>query len=144
VEWNHDFEAAGSDLEEVKPFDSRADGSAADLLDDADAMVGVNDLVAYVENVVASHGRSIPPDTLISLAAGEGEGKSAFRTVPNPESGAWYSTNSQDRDVLRPLHHGDESIFSGRANNAIRINGLRVPGSQIAGTSISEEIFAAA
>jgi hypothetical protein len=50
VKRHHDFEAAGFNFQKVELFDRRTEGPAADLLDDADAMVGVNDFVTDVEN----------------------------------------------------------------------------------------------
>src|SRR5207253_3554391 len=49
LERNHDFQAAGFDLEEVKALDAGAYGSTADLLNYSDAMVGIDDLITDLE-----------------------------------------------------------------------------------------------
>ena len=46
---HHYFETAGFYVEKIKLFDRRPDGPAADLFNDADAMVGIDNLVANVE-----------------------------------------------------------------------------------------------
>src|SRR5207248_7578212 len=53
VKRDHHLETAGLNLQQVELLDARADGPAADLLDDSYAMVGVNDFIAYVEIAVA-------------------------------------------------------------------------------------------
>jgi hypothetical protein len=50
VERDHHFQAAGLDAQEVKAFDRGSHGAAADLLDNADTMIGVNNLVTYFES----------------------------------------------------------------------------------------------
>jgi hypothetical protein len=60
MEGNHHLQATGSNLKEIEPFDGGAGRPAADLFDDADPMVRVNDLVADVENVVVIHGGPSP------------------------------------------------------------------------------------
>jgi hypothetical protein len=49
VERHHDFEAAGLDLEQVEVFHTFANSPAADLFNNANAVIGIDDLVAYVE-----------------------------------------------------------------------------------------------
>jgi hypothetical protein len=49
LERHHDFEAAGFDVEEVELFNSCAEGAAADLLYNPDAMIGVNHFIANSE-----------------------------------------------------------------------------------------------
>jgi hypothetical protein len=46
VEWDFHLKAAGFDFEEVKFLDVKADCPAADLLDYAYAVVGINNFVA--------------------------------------------------------------------------------------------------
>ena len=46
---HHHFQAAGLNLQQVELLDRLADGPAADLFDNSDPVIGVNDLVAYVE-----------------------------------------------------------------------------------------------
>jgi hypothetical protein len=50
VKGHHHLEAAGLNLQKVELLDSLTKRAAADLLNNTDAVVGVNDLVAYVEN----------------------------------------------------------------------------------------------
>src|SRR5215472_11729198 len=45
----HHLEATGLDVQEVEPFDRRAHRPAADLFNDSNTMVGINDLIANVE-----------------------------------------------------------------------------------------------
>ena len=52
MERNHDFQAAGFDLQEVELFHSLADRPAADLFDNSNAMIGIDDFIAYVEIAV--------------------------------------------------------------------------------------------
>ena len=53
---DHHLKAAGFDLEEVELFDVFADGAAADLLDHAYPMVGIDNFVSDVEtSVTADH-----------------------------------------------------------------------------------------
>ena len=49
VEWNHDLKTAGGYFQKVELLDRGTDRPAADLFDDADAVVRINDLVADVE-----------------------------------------------------------------------------------------------
>ena len=49
IEWNHDLEATGFDLQEVKLLDVWADRPAADLFNYAYPVVGINDFVANAE-----------------------------------------------------------------------------------------------
>ena len=51
---NHDLQAAGLNLKQVELLDAGADGTAADLLDDSYAVVGVNDFIAYVKTSVGA------------------------------------------------------------------------------------------
>ena len=60
MERNHHLEAASFNLEQVELFHTRADGPAADLLDDSYAVVGVNDFIAYVETSVAADHEGTP------------------------------------------------------------------------------------
>jgi hypothetical protein len=53
VTGNHDFQAAGFDMKKVELFHRRADGTAADLLDNSYAVIGIDDLVANMEIQVA-------------------------------------------------------------------------------------------
>ena len=53
VERHHHFEAAGLDLEQVEVFHTLADGAATDLLNNSNSMIGVDDLVAYMEIAIA-------------------------------------------------------------------------------------------
>src|ERR1700733_34182 len=46
---HHYLQAAGLNVEKIKLLDGRADGSTADLFNDADTMVGIDNLVADVE-----------------------------------------------------------------------------------------------
>ena len=50
VERHHNLEAAGLNLQKVELLDRLTKSAAADLLDNADAVIGVNDLVTYVED----------------------------------------------------------------------------------------------
>jgi hypothetical protein len=50
VERDHHFEAAGLDAKEVKTFDRGSHGAATDLLDNAHAMVRVDNLVTYLKS----------------------------------------------------------------------------------------------
>ena len=49
VAGHHHLKAAGFDVEQIELFHRGADGAAADLLDNADPVVGIDDLVANVE-----------------------------------------------------------------------------------------------
>src|ERR1043166_922890 len=51
---DHHFQAAGLDVQQVKLFYRRTYGPAADLFNDSDAMVGVNDFIANVEIQIRS------------------------------------------------------------------------------------------
>ena len=46
---HHHPEAAGFDIQKVEPLDRCTNHPTADLLDDSDAMIGINDLIADVE-----------------------------------------------------------------------------------------------
>ena len=46
---HHHSEAAGFNVQEVEPLDRRTHGPAADLFDDTDTMVGIDDFITYVE-----------------------------------------------------------------------------------------------
>src|SRR5208337_3107605 len=65
-ERHHHFQAAGCDLQQVELFDRGSHGPAADLFNNADAVVGVYDLLTNLENAVAAHGGPSPEgrDTL--------------------------------------------------------------------------------
>ncbi len=52
---DHDLQTTGLNLEEVEPLDRFTNGPAADLLDNPNAMVRVNDFVTYVESEVTMH-----------------------------------------------------------------------------------------
>ena len=53
VERNRNFEVAGFYVQEVIALDLRAQGAGADLLDDPNAVVGINNAVAYLKMAVA-------------------------------------------------------------------------------------------
>ena len=55
MERNHDFQAVGLDFQEVELFHSLANSPAADLFDNSNAMIGIDDLIADVEIVAADH-----------------------------------------------------------------------------------------
>ena len=63
VEWNGDFEVAGLDIKEIVLFDLLAEGPGADLLDNAYAVVGIDNAVPNVEITVtvAAHTWNRPP-----------------------------------------------------------------------------------
>jgi hypothetical protein len=52
---HHHFEAAGFDVEEIELFNGCAEGAAADLLYNPDAMIGVNNFVANSETGFTIH-----------------------------------------------------------------------------------------
>jgi hypothetical protein len=52
VEGHHDFQAAGLDLQQVESFYGFTESAAADLFNDSDTMIGVDNLVADVEITV--------------------------------------------------------------------------------------------
>jgi len=60
MERNHDFEAAGFDIEEAKLFDLRSNGAAADLFDYAYPMIRVDDFVTDAKRKVIHDGRAAP------------------------------------------------------------------------------------
>jgi hypothetical protein len=55
MKWDHHFQAAGFYFQQIELFHSRADCTAADLFNNSNAMIGINDLVAYVEISVGNH-----------------------------------------------------------------------------------------
>src|SRR6516162_9101488 len=55
VERNPDLQAAGFDAHQVEFFYGGTDRQAADLLDDADTVVGIDNFVADVETVATNH-----------------------------------------------------------------------------------------
>src|SRR5262249_26492981 len=55
IEWNLYFKAAGFDLEEVELLYVEAYGTAADLLYDPYAVIGVNNLVSDLEAQMTIH-----------------------------------------------------------------------------------------
>src|SRR5271166_1588030 len=60
VEWHHDLQAAGFDLEQVELLDLGADCPAADLFDDTYPMVRVDDFVSDTKGKVVHEGRAAP------------------------------------------------------------------------------------
>jgi hypothetical protein len=55
MERHHNFEAAGLDLKEVVLLDGGTYGTTADLFNNSNAMIGIDDLVTYVEIAIAHH-----------------------------------------------------------------------------------------
>jgi hypothetical protein len=54
--WNHDFKAAGFDMKKIEPLDRGADRAAADLFNNSNPVIGIDDLIADVEvQVRATH-----------------------------------------------------------------------------------------
>src|SRR5437868_14015897 len=49
VERHHDFQAAGFDFQEVKPFHAGANRAAANLLDNSYTVAGIDDFVTDIE-----------------------------------------------------------------------------------------------
>jgi hypothetical protein len=55
MEGHHYFQAAGFNLKQVELFHSSPNCPAADLFNNSYSMIGVDNLVAYVEITVAQH-----------------------------------------------------------------------------------------
>jgi hypothetical protein len=60
MERDHNFQAAGFNLEEIELFHSFADGTATDLFDNSNAMIGIDDFIAYVEIAVDADHEGTP------------------------------------------------------------------------------------
>ena len=63
MERYHDLQAAGLDLQQIEFFHSFADSPAADLFDNSNAMIGIDDLIAYVEITVGADHEGTPTRT---------------------------------------------------------------------------------
>ena len=60
MERHHDLQAAGLNLEKIELFHNLADCPAADLFDNSNAMIGIDDFIAYVEITVDADHEGTP------------------------------------------------------------------------------------
>jgi hypothetical protein len=85
-------------FEQVELLYSLANGPAADLLNDANTMVGVNDLLAYVEVVTAQHAEPpkdagpLNPSSLSQLGT-----KGNFRRPARTSQGLQLTHTQEDK-----------------------------------------------
>ena len=52
MERHHDFEAAGLDFQQIELFHNLTNSPTADLFDNSNAMIRIDDFIAYVEIAV--------------------------------------------------------------------------------------------
>src|ERR1700693_5061262 len=53
MKWHHDLQTAGLYFQKIEIFHSLANGTATDLLDYSNAMIRIDDFIAYMEAAIA-------------------------------------------------------------------------------------------